>query len=179
MLGLIKAPSTLDAIILVTGLMKNGTGAFLTPENHQLIVHDERSMEDGNTVHNHLHHQKRRQAALGVVHEILVPHPRFRFPADLALFSCGISLRDELLPAKVGAEILDNHGGLGQNEWLRAVGCGDGDDGGFTQRLNLFQLVGCCHVGLALEGLDLVGDVEFFQEPDDPLSAGLFQPGPG
>jgi hypothetical protein len=45
--------------------------------------------------------------------------------------------------------------------------------------VDLFQLVWCCHVGLALEGLDLVVDVEFFQEPDDPLGTGRFQPVPG
>lgn len=95
-------------------------------------------MEYAHTVDNHLHHQKRRQTSLGIVHEILVSHPRFRLPADLAFFSFGVSLRDELLPAEVGAEILDNHCRLGQNEWLRAVGRGNGDDRGFTQRVDLF-----------------------------------------
>jgi hypothetical protein len=45
--------------------------------------------------------------------------------------------------------------------------------------MDLFQFIGRCHVGFALEGLDLIGEVEFLQEPDDPLGTGLFQPGSG
>lgn len=32
------------------------------------------------------------------------------------------------------------------------------------------------HVGAALEGLELVGEVEFLEEPEDALGAGMFQP---
>ena len=41
--------------------------------------------------------------------------------------------------------------------------------------MNLFELRGGEHV-LALEGFEIVGESEFFKEPEDALGPGFFKP---
>jgi len=45
--------------------------------------------------------------------------------------------------------------------------------------MDFLELLGGEHVRAALVGLELVGDVELFEEPEDALGAGLLQPSSG
>lgn len=117
------------------------------------------------------------------MHEIPVSHILLALGAD-GPFLLGIIIpilrRDQLLfPAvEMLAQILDNHRRLGQHKRLgRRAGRLEGDDGRLAQRVDLLELGGCEEVGAALEGLEVVGEVEFFKEPEDALGAGFFEPG--
>lgn len=117
------------------------------------------------------------------MHEISVSHILLALGAD-GPFLLGIIIpilrRNQLLlPAvEMLAQILDNHRRLGQHKRLgRRAGRLEGDDGRLAQRVDLLELGGREEVGAALEGLEVVGEVEFFKEPEDTLGAGFFEPG--
>lgn len=42
--------------------------------------------------------------------------------------------------------------------------------------MNLFEFGGCEPFGGALEGLELVRDFEFFEEPEDAVRTGFLEP---
>lgn len=72
-------------------------------------------------------------------------------------------------------QVLGHVSGLGEYEWFWSV-CGfDGEDGGFAEGVHVLEFRGCEHV-LAFVGLDGVVYFGFFEEPDDALGAGLFEP---
>lgn len=99
--------------------------------------------------------------------EIPAPHPLLRLAANLALFALLVPLREEraLLP-KVIQEILDNETTLGNDDGLRGVRVLDADDGGFAQRVDLFEFRGReVRYWVPVEDLQLVGEFQFFQEP--------------
>lgn len=117
------------------------------------------------------------------MHEIPVSHILLALGAD-GPFLLGIIIpvlrRDQLLlPAvEMLAQILDNHRRLGQHKRLgRRAGRLEGDDGRLAERVDLLELGGCEVVGAALEDLEVIGEVEFFEEPEDALGAGFFEPG--
>ena len=112
------------------------------------------------------------------MHKIPVPHPRLRFPSHLPFFlPLLVPLRRQPGPEVVN-EIFDNETRFGEHQGF-GIGMGRyADDGRFAQRVDLFQLRWREHV-LALVGFEGVGYGEFFEEPEDALGAGFFEPGGG
>lgn len=70
------------------------------------------------TISDQLEHQKRHQAALREMHVIAIPQPLLGLPTDLSFLALGIPRRNEFVPAKVVAEILDNHTRLRDHDGL-------------------------------------------------------------
>lgn len=128
------------------------------------------------TIHDQLEHQKRHQRALRIVHEIPIPHPLLALGADLVLLALRVALGDQLAAIEVIAQVLGDGAGLGQHQRLVGVLGLDGDDGRLAKGVDLLELWGCEHIRAALECLQLVGDAEFFEEPEDALGARLLEP---
>lgn len=78
-------------------------------------------------------------------------------------------------------QVLRHEATLRQNNRLGArIARRDGHDGGLAQGVNLLELRGREEgFFVAVEDLDFVGDLEFFEEPDDALGAGVVEPGGG
>lgn len=72
-------------------------------------------------------------------------------------------------------EILDDEARFREHQRRRRAGRLDAHDGRFAQRVHLFQRGGREH-GLALVGEQGVGMLELFEEPEDALGAGFFEP---
>lgn len=113
------------------------------------------------------------------MHIIPVPNPLVRLRTNLSLFSFLVSLWHKSLPVKVVAQILCNKTRLCENQWLGGVCVLDTYNGGLSEGMDVFEFLGCEHIGAALEGFEFVGDVEFFEKPEDALGAGLLQPSLG
>ena len=113
------------------------------------------------------------------MHVIPVPNPLVRLRTNLSLFSFLVSLRHEPLPIEVVAQILRNKARLSENQRRGGVCVLDTDNGGLSEGMDVLEFLGGEHVGAALEGFQFVGDVEFFEEPEDALGAGLLQPSLG
>lgn len=79
---------------------------------------------------------------------------------------------------KMLAQVVENETTLSDGEGFFERGGGDGDDGGFSQGVDFFQLRAGEFVGLPLVDFDVVGGggEAFFEEPDDALGAGFFEP---
>lgn len=122
----------------------------------------------------------RHQATLGIVHKVLVAHPRLRLAADLALLALLPLGRDNVLlvGGRVGAEVLGDEAALGDDDGIAAARWRDGDDGRLAERVDGLQL-GRREAGLlvAVEDFDFVGVAELLEEPDDALGARLLEPG--
>lgn len=74
-------------------------------------------------------------------------------------------------------EVLDDETRLREDQGLGVGGAGrDADEGRFAQRVDLFELGRREHV-LPLVGFEAVADWELFEEPEDALGAGFFEPG--
>lgn len=107
------------------------------------------------------------------MHKVLMTHPLIRLAANLALFAVLVPLRDKLIAVEVIAHVLDDDARLCEHHRRRGVLVFERDDGGFPQRVDFFQGGRRKHVCLALVGLEIIGEVELFKEPDDALGAGL------
>lgn len=75
-------------------------------------------------------------------------------------------------------EVFDDKAGFREHQgrgrrWIRDRL--DAHDGGFAQRVDLFEGGGREH-GLPLVGAQGVGEVELFEEPEDALGAGFIEP---
>jgi len=87
----------------------------------------------------------------------------------LALLSIAVPLRGEgSLVHKVLRQVLCNEATFGQDEFLllgrvRGVRKGDADDRRLAQGVNLFELNGGLHVGIALKDFDVVLKAKLFQ----------------
>lgn len=79
--------------------------------------------------------------------------------------------------AKVLAEILNNHLTLRDNDLLIGASRRDSNDWRLSKRMNRFQVRPSAEVCIALEDLDVVGKVEFFQQPNDALATRFGKPG--
>lgn len=77
------------------------------------------------------------------------------------------------------AKVLENEPALSDGEGFGERRGRDGDDGGFAERVDFFELRAGEFVGLALVDFDFVGEVgqAFLEEPDYALGTGLFEPG--
>jgi hypothetical protein len=53
----------------------------------------------------------------------------------------------------------------------------DSDRRRASKRVNLFQLRSCATFLVALEGLDIIFNVQLLEQPDEALSARLLEPG--
>ena len=122
--------------------------------------------------------EQRHQTPLGIMQEIPTPQPRFRLPAHDPLLALLIPSRREPGPEMVD-EVLDDVARLGDGDGRAARrGGGDGDDGGFAEGVHALQVRWGEHL-LPLEGVEVVVEVELFEEPEDALGAGLFEPAIG
>ena len=73
-------------------------------------------------------------------------------------------------------EIFDDEARFGEDQWRGWIRGGlDAHEGGLAQRVHLFQRGWREHV-FPLVGLEGVGELELFEEPEDALGAGLFEP---
>lgn len=73
-------------------------------------------------------------------------------------------------------DVLYNRLALGNhNVLVRALGP-DADRGRFSKRVDGFEFRARALVGVALVDGDVVGQVEFFEEPDYALAAGFVEP---
>src|SRR5882757_485841 len=77
--------------------------------------------------------------------------------------------RDQAAVAMAGDDVLGDRAGF--RDGIAAVG----DDRRFAERVNRAQLLWRAHVGLALVAHDLVGDAEFFEQPQHALRAGIVE----
>ena len=77
---------------------------------------------------------------------------------------------------KMVDQVLGHEPRLGKYERIWGIRGFDGEDGGFAERVHVLEFRGCKHV-LAFVGLDGVVYFGFFEEPEDALGAGLFEPG--
>lgn len=134
------------------------------------------------TEHNQGYGQHGHQAPLAVVQQVLEAHPPLGLAAHLALLS-RLPLRgDHGGPlGEVVAEVLGDEAALGQDGGLGALGRsmrGEGQDGRLAERVDLLELRGREHGGLvAVVELDVVGEAQLLEEPEDALSPGEVEPG--
>lgn len=156
------------------GFRKNGTpGGFLIAGLSDIFPAHLRVVL---TICHQLEHQKRHQAALGVVHVVPVAQPLLGLAADQSILALGIASRNELVPAIVVAEVLNNQTGFRNDNRLGDAGTLDRDDWGFSKGVDFSEFFGREHVLAALVGLDLVRYIELLEEPEDALRARLFEP---
>lgn len=111
------------------------------------------------------------------MHVVPVSHPLLRLCTNLSLFTLLVPLRYESLAVEVVAEILSTEPRLGENQRLGGVGVLNADDGRLAERVDFFELLGGEHVRAPLVSFQFIGDVEFLEEPENALGAGLLQPG--
>ncbi len=136
----------------------------------------DRGKKGKRTAQHQPHDQKRHQTPLGKMHIIPIPYPRLRLRARLPLLPLPLRIplrqhpRSEMLN-----QILDDAPRLREHEGRVARGRLDGHDGDLADRVHGFETGGREH-GFALVGLEGVGEVEFFEEPEDALGAGFFEP---
>jgi hypothetical protein len=78
--------------------------------------------------------------------------------------------------AEVLAEVLRDEAALRQDDGLGGPSWCDGDQGGLAERVNLFQLGWCQLVAATTERLELIVDLELFEEPKNVLSTRLLEP---
>lgn len=71
------------------------------------------------------------------MHIVSVAQPFLGLPADLALLALDISSWNELISAKVVAEIFSDHSRFCNDNWLGRVGALDRDNRRFAQRVDL------------------------------------------
>lgn len=75
-------------------------------------------------------------------------------------------------------QVLDDDGGLGQDDGLGGAGRRDVHDGGLAERVELLELVARqVRLRVPVEDLEVVGELELLEEPEDALGAGLVEPG--
>lgn len=136
-------------------------------------------MRSSLTVVDESHHQERHQTTFSVVHEITVAHPFLALSADLALASGHIALGHQggIPLAEVIAQILDDGARLGQDHRLVGARGLDFDDWRLAQGVDLLELGGRKLVGATLENLQLILQLEFFQQPQDAVASRLLEPG--
>lgn len=133
------------------------------------------------TIRNQLHNQKRHHTPLGIMHKKPPPHPLLAFSTNHALSPLSPPRRHQLLP-KMITEILDNGAGLGDDaRWGFGRGGGaDGDDGGLAEGVDGFEIGrGEAGAGVARVDGEGVGEGKFFEEPEDAVGAGFFEPRTG
>lgn len=124
------------------------------------------------TVENKVHDQRWHETAFGVVHVIPVSEPAFGFHAR-AFFALCITLWREVRREMLG-EVLGDQAGLGKNDRFFSRYF-DPYNRRLTERMNLLELRICTLLG-SFEDLDIVGDLAFFEQPDNTLCAGLLKP---
>jgi hypothetical protein len=134
--------------------------------------------QEGLTTHEHSDHQQAHQAALGVVHVKAVPQPLLRLATDLTIAPFAPARGNEVRREMV-AEVLANGGTLGQHDGLGERWSSDGHQRRFAERVDFLELRRCELAGQALVDFYGVRGVfgAFFEEPDDALGAGFFEPG--
>ena len=102
--------------------------------------------------------QRRHGGTFGIVQPIGVAQPLRR-----------IRRRDQFAVAIGGDDV------FGDRARLRNGVAVVGDDGRFAKRMNGAQFRGRAHVRLALIADDLIGDAEFFEQPQHALRAGIVE----
>lgn len=127
------------------------------------------------TAEQDLNQRQRHQAPLRIMHIISIPQPRLGLSADLPFLPLRIPPRDEP-PAEVVAQILDDHARLREDQRPRGGWRLDGDDGGFAERVDLLELRRSEVVLPELVDLEVVGQVQLLEQPEDALRAGFLQP---
>lgn len=99
------------------------------------------------------------------MHEIIISHPLLAFLADDLLASLfGLSIRiavgkfprNKLIPAKMLAEVLGDNGRLGKRDLLLPRTF-ERNYGRFAEGMDLFEFGRREEIGLAFEGLEVVG----------------------
>lgn len=161
--------------MLVMGRTKKGGDLRIA----KIVRYESREMRISRTVVHQGHNQEWHQTTLNVVHEIAVAHEFLALTTDLTLATSNIALGNQrwLHLSEVIAEVLDNSTGLGQNQGLgRAWGL-DGDDWRFAQLVDFLQLSGSKFIGAALEGLQIIFQLQFLEEPEDTVTSRLLEPG--
>jgi hypothetical protein len=76
-------------------------------------------------------------------------------------------------------QVLDDCAWLGEHERFGGRWWFDLDDGWFAQRVDVFQFWVGEEVFLPFVCLERVGEVQLFQEPEDAVGAGGFEPRDG
>ncbi len=127
------------------------------------------------TINQQHHHHQRHQATLSIMHIEAITHPLLRLRADPPFPAVRW---DQVLP-KVRAQVFHDGAGLGDGGGGLLGGGLDGDDGGFAEGVDRFELGPGEHVCAAGVGAQVVGEGELFEEPEDALGAGFFEPGEG
>lgn len=108
----------------------------------------------------------------------MVSEVGFRLAGQGTLLLGGFPLgRDEVLAGEVGSEVLEYEAAFGEHKgFVGGIRGLDGHDGGFSQGMDLFEFGRGEHVLVAVVDLDLVVEVEFFEEPDETLGARFIEP---
>lgn len=115
------------------------------------------------------------------MHKVPKAQPLLRLTTQLALLALPVLLRRQRgILAEMRNQILDDEGAFGDGNGLAAAGGLDGHDGRLAEVVNLLEFGRreMCG-GVAVEDLELVRDVQFLEQPEDSLGAGLFKPGCG
>jgi hypothetical protein len=99
------------------------------------------------------------------MHVVPITKPLLGLPANLTLLALRIPGRSEFIPAEMVTEVLDNHPGFRNDNGLRRARTLHGDNRRFAQRVDLLELFGSAHVLAALEGLDIIRDIQLFKKP--------------
>lgn len=114
------------------------------------------------------------------MHVEAISQPLLSLAANLALETFAVA-GGHKVRRKVIAKVLADCSTLSQNDGLIERRGRDSDQRRFAERVNGFELRRCELVGLPLVHFHVVGSFlgTFFEEPDDTLGAGLFEPGFG
>ncbi len=76
-------------------------------------------------------------------------------------------------------QVLDDVGRFRNDHRLSGGGGFDFDDGRLAERVDVLEFLGGEHFFGAFERFEGVVEFELFEEPEDALGAGLFEPGVG
>lgn len=120
----------------------------------------------------------RHKAALGVVHQVLVPHPLLGLTSNFPLPALLPARRKQTTGAgKVLGQVLHDEGALGQDKRLRQRRRRHRHQRGFPQDMNLFERWRRQLAGQTVVHVELVRDLELFEQPQGSLGSGAIEPG--
>lgn len=130
--------STLVAMPLVIGLMKNGTGDVLMTGQVRITAYS--THQGRHTLHDECHDKNWHERALGIMQVVLVAKILRRLGTYLVFFALGISLRDQFWPEMIDQVFRDcprfSHNHLTLHFW-----CLDTQSGRLSKRVDILDLV--------------------------------------